>query len=321
MVEQRFCKAKIFVGSNPSSGSFLCYNILMPRNFYSNKEYREKQSAIMKENWRKGLFNFQYKRDKRICARKGCGKTFEVIPSNLKIYCCRSCAGKVNNVGRVLSEETKLKIAKALTGRKNPHWGNGGIIIPRVEIICANPKCKKVFLVERWMKRKFCSNECAMAVIGGKPTSPKAARGKAGIRKDISRTIYFYSRWEANIARLFNYLSIKWLYQPRTFDLSSQNYTPDFYLPNSNTYIEVKNFLWKYSKIRDKKFRKLYPDINLILLLKKDYLEFEKKYSNFIKNWEYKNSPFLSDNKAVVGLPRSQPQLVLRGANPTADLL
>jgi hypothetical protein len=266
----------------------------MPRDFYKDPEYKEKQSAITKENWRKGLFNFLHKREERKCTRKECDKMFEVIPSDPKIYCCRSCSGKVNNIGRVHSEETKLKIAKALSGRKNPHRGN---IIPKVEIICANPRCKKLFMVERWMKRKFCSNDCAIAVIGRKPTSPKAARGKAGIRKDISKTIYFYSRWEANIARLFNYWGTKWIYQPRTFDLISQTYTPDFYLPDFNTYLEVKNFLWRYSKIRDKKFRKLYPDINLILLLKENYLKIEKKYSHFIKNWEYKNSPFLSGNK------------------------
>jgi hypothetical protein len=133
-----------------------------------------------------------------------------------------------------------------------------------------------------------------MKVVGGKPTSPRAARGKTGIRKDIDKTIYFYSRWEANIARLFNYLGTKWLYQPKTFNLGSQNYTPDFYLPDYDTYIEVKNFLWKYSKIRDRKFRKLFPNVNLILLLKKDYLKLENKYSKFIKNWEYRNSPFLN---------------------------
>ena len=274
----------------------------MVYDFYNSNDYKERQSIITKENWKKGIFNFHYKRERRKCARKECDKIFEVIPSDPKIYCCRSCSGKVNNVGRgPLSEEIKLKIAKALTGRKNPHFGNGGIIIPRVEVICANPKCRKIFLKERWMKKKFCSNKCVMVVVGGKPTSPRAARGKAGIRKDINSKIYFYSRWEADIARLFNYLSIKWQYQPRTFDLGSQNYTPDFYLPDYNTYIEVKNFLWKYSKIRDRKFRKLYPNINLILLLKKDYLELEKKYSHLLKNWEYKNSPFLSDNKTVVG--------------------
>lgn len=267
----------------------------MSYDFYHFKEYREKQSVITKENWRKGIFNFQYKREKRICGREKCGKIFEVIPSDPKIYCSKNCAAQVNNKKRgPRSIETRLKIAKSLKGTKSPF--KGIIKVPRIEMECLNPACKKVFLASANIERKFCSNQCAMAVIGGKPTSPRAARGKAGVRKDISKTIYFYSRWEANIARLFNYLGIKWIYQPRTFNLGSQNYTPDFYLPDYNIYIEIKNFLWKYSKIRDRKFRKLYPDINLILLLKKNYLEIEKKYSHLIKNWEYKNSPFLSDN-------------------------
>ena len=272
----------------------------MTHDFYNTQEYKEKQSTITKENWRKGIFDFHFRREKRRCNRKGCNNIFETIPSDPKIYCSRSCSGKVNNINRgPLPEEVKLKIAAKLKGRKNPHAGI--IKIPRIEILCANPKCGKLFLRERWMKRKFCSNECAINVIGGKPTSPKAARGKAGIRKDISNIIYFYSRWEANIARLFNYLDIGWKHQPKTFDLGSQNYTPDFYLPDYNTYIEVKNFLWEYSKIRDRKFRELYPNINLILLLKKDYLKLEKEYSHLIKNWEYKNSPFLGGSKAIVG--------------------
>jgi len=245
----------------------------------------------MKENWREGLFNFHYKREKRICAREGCNQIFEVTPSDPKIYCSQNCAAGVNNKKRnPLPLETRLKIAKSLKGTKSPF--KGVIKVPRIKTICANSRCRKVFLRERWVNRKFCSNKCVMEVVGGRPTSPKAARGKAGIRKDISKTIYFYSRWEANIVRLFNYLGIEWIYQPRAFDLGSQNYTPDFYLPEYNIYIEVKNFLWKYSKIRDRKFRKLYPDTNLILLLKKNYLKLEKKYSYLIKNWEYKNSPF-----------------------------
>jgi len=279
----------------------------MSYDFYQSKEYREKQSILTKGNWKKGLFDFHRKREERRCARDGCNKIFQVKPSDPKIYCSRNCAGLVNNKKREPpSEETKLKIAKSLRGTKSPF--KGIIKVPRIKIICANPRCRKIFLRRSREKGKFCSRKCQMAVIGGRPTSPKAARGKAGIRKDISKTIYFYSRWEANMARLFNYLGIKWRYQPRTFDLGSQNYTPDFYLPDYSTYIEVKNFLWKYSKIRDRKFRKLYPNINLILLLKKDYLELEKKYSQFIKNWEYKNSPFQSNIKMVIG------------ASPTAGL-
>jgi hypothetical protein len=272
----------------------------MANDFYNSNDYKNKQSIITKENWKKGVFDFHRKKEKRTCGRKGCGNIFEVIPSDLKIYCSNSCAAQVNNKKRKSpSLETRLKVAEALKGIKSPF--KGIIRVPRIKTICLNPYCKKVFLRERWMTRKFCSNKCAMAVIGGKPTSPKAARGKAGIREDISKTIYFYSRWEANIVRLFNYLNIEWIYQPKIFDLVSQNYTPDFYLPEYDTYIEVKNFLWKYSKIRDEKFRKLYPDINLILLLKKDYLKLENKYSHLIKNWEYKNSPF-SDKRIVVGI-------------------
>jgi len=263
----------------------------MPHDFYNTQEYKNKQSAITKENWKKGIFDFHFKREKRKCDRDGCGQIFEVILSNPKIYCSQRCATLVNNKKRKPpSQETKLKISKALKGTKNPF--KGIIKAPRLRIVCANPRCKRIFLAERWTHRRFCSNKCAMQVLGGKPTSPKAARGKAGIRKDINETIYFYSRWEANIARLFNYFNIKWEYQPKTFDLVSQNYTPDFYLPDCDIFIEVKNFLWQYSEIRDKKFRKLYPNINLILLLKKDYLELEKKYSHLIKKWEYKNSPF-----------------------------
>jgi hypothetical protein len=225
---------------------------------------------------------------------------FETIKSSPKIYCSQSCANRANNLKRgSLSKKTRLKISGTLRARKLRGLSSpfkGAVKVPRVKVTCKNPRCRKSFLIERWMDRKFCSASCAMAVIGGKPTSPKAARGKAGIRKDISKTIYFYSRWEANIARLFNYLGIKWIYQPKTFDLKTQNYTPDFYLPKYNIYIEVKNFFWKYSKIRDEKFRKIYPDISLNLILKKEYLNIESKYSKYIKNWEYKNSPYPNYN-------------------------
>jgi len=261
----------------------------MKRDYsYYTKEYREQQSIAMKENWKRGLFDSVRRREKRKCKKEGCDNIFEVIPSNPKVYCSHSCAAKVANSGRIQSEETRIKIGKSSIGRKSPY--RGVIKTPRINVVCGNPKCGKIFLAEKFRKRKYCSNKCTMAVVGGKPTSPKASRGKAGIRKDISDKIYFYSRWEANFARLQNYLGVKWKYEPKTFDLGSQKYTPDFYLPKSNTYIEVKNFLWKYSKIRDDKFRKLYPNIKLRLLLKEDYLKLENKYSRLIKNWEYKNS-------------------------------
>jgi len=69
-------------------------------------------------------------------------------------------------------------------------------------------------------------------------------------------------------------------------------YTPDFFLPDENKFVEVKNFWWKSSKERDRKFRKVYPDVQLDVILKEQYLKLEKQYTHFIPKWEYKNSKF-----------------------------
>ncbi len=89
------------------------------------------------------------------------------------------------------------------------------------------------------------------------------------------------------MARLFNLLQIKWIFQPQSFDLGGQRYTPDFYLPEFDLLIEVKNFLSEYSRNRDERFRRIYPDKKLILLLKNDYLKLQGQFAKYITEWEY----------------------------------
>jgi len=262
----------------------------MLRSFYNSEEYRQKQGVLTRENWRRGTFDFLYSRDQRKCLRVDCKKEFNVITSNPKKYCSNSCAAIVSNTNRKILEVTKLKISQSLMGRKSPY--KGILKVPRVQTKCASPICGKIFIHERYRIRSFCSNRCVMNVVGKRPTSPKASKGKAGIRKDVSPTIYFYSRWEANIARLYTYLGIPWVYEPTSFDIGGHTYTPDFYLPRTDTYIEVKNFWWEYSRMRDEKFRKLHKDKQLKVILKEEYLQLEKQYAHFIPNWEYKNSKF-----------------------------
>jgi len=129
-------------------------------------------------------------------------------------------------------------------------------------------------------------------MVNSQPTSAKASRGKAGIRPDIDTKSNFHSRWEANMARIYILQGKSWLYEPRTFDIGGQNYTPDFYLQEEDTYVEVKNFWNEYSRIRDKKFRIRYPTIMLNVILKKEYLQLEEQYAHQIPGWEFKNSPF-----------------------------
>jgi len=191
--------------------------------------------------------------------------------------------GKGRYVG-LLTPLTRAKISAALLNRSNSLKGLGRVA--KKVVICE--RCKKEFLVLPYLekKRKYCSNICAMEVIGGRTTSPKASKGKSGIRMDIDPDICFYSTWEANMARVFNFLGIKWLYAPKTFDLVEHRYRPDFYLPESNTYIEVKNFMNEYSLNRDRLFRKLYPHIELVVISKSEYEKIKEDYQPLIDYWE-----------------------------------
>ena len=257
------------------------------KDFYTSPSYRAKQSERTKANWLSGRLDFLRKTTLHRCIRSGCKNTFNRIPSDRKIYCSHRCAAVMNNRGRIMSLATKSKLRRALTGRKYP----GRPKAPPRFSTCLNQTCRKEFELRFWRPAtnpiKYCSRKCAIKDVGSRPTSPRAARAKAGIRADISPTIYFFSRWEANYARLLNYLGIKWVHQPKTFQLKSQKYTPDFYLPESDTYIEIKNYLSDYSRNRDKQFREIYPDCKLALILKSDYLALQKEYAPKIREWEY----------------------------------
>src|SRR3989344_6058244 len=264
----------------------------MTKDFYSLQSYRAKQSELTRLNWQRGKMDILRKAKTRHCKRAGCKNTFIVAPADPKRYCSQQCAAITNNTGRTQSTDTRVKISLALAGRKYPERvkANRRKRPPQYRI-CSNPRCQKEFELRFWRPAtnpiKYCSRACAIKDVGSRPTSPRAARAKAGIRADISPTIYFFSRWEANYARLLNYLGIKWVHQPKTFQLKSQKYTPDFYLPESDTYIEIKNYLSDYSRNRDKQFREIYPDCKLALILKSDYLALQKEYAPKIREWEY----------------------------------
>jgi len=73
------------------------------------------------------------------------------------------------------------------------------------------------------------------------------------------------SSWEVKYAKYLDFYNIKWLYESKTFDLGNHTYTPDFYLPKTNQYIEIKGW-WKNHKNRFLKFKRIYPNIKIKLL-------------------------------------------------------
>ncbi|MGC5562829.1 hypothetical protein ACPYPG_08300 [Streptomyces sp. FR-108] len=61
-----------------------------------------------------------------------------------------------------------------------------------------------------------------------------------GIKTEVAG-VTLRSRPEAYWALFFEHLGIKWQYEPRRFDLADTTYTPDFYLPESRMWVEVKS--------------------------------------------------------------------------------
>lgn len=83
-----------------------------------------------------------------------------------------------------------------------------------------------------------------------------------GYREDIG--IIARSGWESNLARTLMLNGIKFDFEPKRFDFpikrGTKAYIPDFYLPKTQEWIEVKGWLDKRSMTKLKRFKRYYPE-------------------------------------------------------------
>lgn len=92
---------------------------------------------------------------------------------------------------------------------------------------------------------------------------------------------------EEEFARILDFYRIEWHYEPRSFPLiwegntAVEMFTPDFYLPDLDIYIELTTMKQSLVTNKNRKLRhlrELYPEINIKLLYKKDYHRLLAKY-------------------------------------------
>ncbi|GAC1687480.1 MAG: hypothetical protein PVS2B1_08330 [Candidatus Dormibacteraceae bacterium] len=85
---------------------------------------------------------------------------------------------------------------------------------------------------------------------------------------------------EQEFARFLDYYRIRWVYEPVSFPIGwegtnvSEMFTPDFYLPEQDLYIELTTMKQSLVTPKNRKvrmLRELYPEINVRLLYRKDY--------------------------------------------------
>lgn len=81
------------------------------------------------------------------------------------------------------------------------------------------------------------------------------------------------SSWEAAYAEHLDKKNIHWRYEAGTFVTEIGAYTPDFYLTETNQYIEIKGWMHDKHRVRIEQFRKEYPEVKLVVLMKQDLLD------------------------------------------------
>jgi hypothetical protein len=100
--------------------------------------------------------------------------------------------------------------------------------------------------------------------------------------------VRFAHNSERQFAKLLDFYGIAWEYEPRTFTLErdrdgkpAQAFTPDFYLPVYDLYIEITTLNQKLVTKKNRKARRLaelYPDVGIRVLYQRDYLHLLVKY-------------------------------------------
>jgi hypothetical protein len=107
-------------------------------------------------------------------------------------------------------------------------------------------------------------------------------------RETQPEPIAFVHPIEAEFARILDYYGIEWEYEPHTFALTKDDdgkvteaFSPDFYLPQQELYVELTTMRPKLITKKNRKIRRLqelYPHINVKLFKRSDLRDMMIKY-------------------------------------------
>ncbi len=119
----------------------------------------------------------------------------------------------------------------------------------------------------------------------------EASNGETGLEplQDASGTSPMFAHpSEEEFARMLDFYRIEWLYEPKTFPLEwdsegniSEAFSPDFYLPEQDLFVELttqkQKLVWKKNK-KIRRLKELYPDVNIKIIYGRDYRGLLYKY-------------------------------------------
>lgn len=201
------------------------------------------------------------------------------------------------------SSRTKEKIRKSLKGRKPPKAAVRAAI-------AANTGRKHTKKTRRLMSENHANFLGKNNPMYGKKLTKKQLKarstrtkslwkqgiydhvklgnlGKPGFRKDLGH--FCRSTWEANFARILIYRKIKYEYEPHRIDCGKLgSYLPDFWLIDKSILIEIKGWENKDSvQIKKRWYLRNKYGLRVIVIRKRRYDKFCRKYKDKIKRWEH----------------------------------
>ena len=102
------------------------------------------------------------------------------------------------------------------------------------------------------------------------------------------RNLQFAHPAEETFAKILDFYGIQWEYEPHTFNLQwdengqvSEAFTPDFFLPQQDLYIELTTLRPQLSTHKNRKLKRmqeLYPEVNIKLLKRREMRDLMVKY-------------------------------------------
>lgn len=243
----------------------------MPKGKYiRTKEIKEKQSKVMTGKkrgncWNKGKKMWEGKihpMKDRLVSRKTRDKISQSkigIPSSRKgTICSKETIEKMRKShigipsprkGVKVSNETKEKMSKAHLGKNNHMYERRGEKSPMYG-----------------RRGKDCP-------AFGKIRNKNLGYGiRSYYKSSLQGQVCFRSTYELSYAQYLDQNNILWMYEMETFDLGDTTYTPDFYLPREEKFIEIKGYIKPESQEKINKFLEQYP-WDLKILYGKDLRE------------------------------------------------
>jgi hypothetical protein len=175
------------------------------------------------------------------------------------------CGTLISNNAKLCRSCSNFNLSKTMSGKGNPFYGKKHTNKTKKLIKLHHADVKGKNSPSYGIKRPDLSEWNKNHPLRGRKNPRFGKRAEHG-KRILYKKVLFRSSWEVKYAKYLTKNHIKWLYESKTFDLGNSTYTPDFYLPESDTYVEIKGWWRDNAKKKFRLFKKKYSDIKIEVL-------------------------------------------------------